>query len=70
VIFKVESGAYVISSYGNWLPGNYEDERTARYAFRFDSRILQELQERINYIDTGEGRPITFADLKATRRDR
>ena len=39
---------FVISSRNCWLPGCYEDERTARYAFRFPDKDLQQMQESVN----------------------
>jgi hypothetical protein len=67
MIHETDDGRYVISTHGCWLPGNYADKRAANYAFRFDDKQLWELQERINYLDTGEGRPITFEDLQKLR---
>ena len=58
---------YVISSQAfGWLPGNYDSERTANYAFRFPISVLQKLQEEINHIDR-EYRTITYEDLKLAR---
>lgn len=59
------NGAWVVAQ-GYWLPGGYEDEATARYACRYPFEVLQELNDRIYRVD-GENRPITRADLKATR---
>lgn len=52
---------YVISAYGVWLPGVYDTERAARYAFRFGDGQLRRLQDSI--------RPgnITFELLKNLR---
>jgi hypothetical protein len=64
MIYPSSSGnGYLISSRGMWLPGVYESERAARYAFRFPDAVLQELTERICHA----GRVITFADLRAER---
>lgn len=57
-IYKTED-RYVISSNQVWLPGSYESERAAKYAFRFPNRILYELQESVN-----PGGVITFAMLQ------
>jgi hypothetical protein len=64
MIHKVGDG-FVISSGGTWLPGSYESERAARYAFRFSADDLQRLQDAANA--RGDG-TITFADLQATRK--
>jgi hypothetical protein len=64
MIHPTRSGdGYVISSRGMWLPGVYETERAARYAFRFPDEVLQDLSERI----CRDGRVITSADLRAAR---
>jgi hypothetical protein len=67
VIFKVDGG-YVISSNNVWLPGSYESERAAKYAFKFSSRVLQRLQDKANERAGGEGGVITFADLQDAGR--
>lgn len=59
MICKVDN-YYVIFSGGSWLPGNYDNEKTARYAFQFSTKILQKLQEEINY----KGKSITLNDLR------
>lgn len=66
VIYKIDGG-FVISSKGTWLPGSYDSERTARYAFRFKDAELHELQTRKNVEAGGIGGAITFKDLKALR---
>lgn len=55
---------YVISSRQCWLPGNYDSERTARYAFRFSNAVLEATEEVVN---KGFQRPITMDDLRATK---
>ncbi len=50
---------FVISSRNQWVPGCYEDERTARYAFRFLDKDLMQLQESVN-----PGGVITFKMLQ------
>lgn len=62
MIYPVDGG-FVISSGGRWLPGIYDTERTARWAFRFSDRQLQDLNDRISHKD-GENRPITADDLR------
>ena len=59
-----ESGAWVISSHDVWLPGSYETEKAARYAFRFDRSQLASLQDQKNEMAGGSGGVITFDDLK------
>lgn len=62
MIYKVECG-YVISSGHRWLPGVFEDEKSARYAFQFPDEILKRLQESVN-----PGGIITSAMLKAAEK--
>lgn len=63
-VHKVE-GAYVISSRHCWLPGCYESERAAKYAFRFPDEVLRTLQESVN-----PGGVITFAMLQDAKKNR
>jgi hypothetical protein len=68
MIHKLESSpGYVISSRQVWLPGIYDSERAARYAFRFDDLTLAGLNDRICHI-RGENRPITMDDLRDSRQ--
>ena len=60
---------YQISSCGGWLPGVYDSERAARYAFRFTGADLQALQDAVNArIADPEQRVITFEMLQEYRR--
>jgi hypothetical protein len=60
----VVKGGYVISSHRVWLPGIYEDERTARYAFRLPDDALQRLQDAANArTPDGTGGTITWGDV-------
>lgn len=59
---------YVISAYGSWLPGAYESERAARFAFRFSYEELQVLQNIVNERAGGVGGNITWEDLKTFSR--
>lgn len=59
---------FVISSNQVWLPGRYESERTAKYAFRFSDEVLQALQTEANKLVGGVGGVITFADLQKARK--
>ena len=56
--------SYGTSAHEVWRPGNYADERAARYSFRFPDEILIELRER--------AKPglITFAMLQQARARR
>jgi hypothetical protein len=56
---------FVISSGGSWVPGVYDSERTARYAFRFEDRDLTALQR-----SQGIGGVITFEMLQKLRRSK
>ena len=68
-IFKVKEGTYVIGSGGVWLPGIYESERAARYAFRFPDDQLRKLQDKINEKEPIEDkRVIAFAMLQELRK--
>lgn len=65
-IHKTDDGGFTISSHDIWLPGVYEDERTARYAFRLPEDVLQGLQDQAN---ARGGGVITWGDLaKAVER--
>ena len=66
MIHQGTDGTFLISSRGCWLPGIYDSERAARYAFRFGDAALQGLSERICRID-GESRAITMDDLREAR---
>jgi hypothetical protein len=62
-IHKLEGGECVIASGGLWLPGTYEDERAARYAFRLPNAALQRLQDNANARAGGMGGVITWGDI-------
>ena len=64
MIYKTDNGSYVISSGGMWLSGAYEDERTAKYAFRFSDADLLNLQNEKNKTTF----IITFNDLQNLRK--
>lgn len=59
------SKCYVIASGGLWLPGSYESERAARYAFKFTNETLVKLRDAA--IARGGDRLITMDDLKKER---
>jgi len=62
-----EGEGYVISSHHKWLPGIYDSERAANYAFRFPIEILQNLTDKICSVP-GESRFITMDDLRLARK--
>jgi len=65
MISKVDNG-FVISSGGLWLPGCYDSERAAKYAFKFSEEDLQALQNEVNAKEPDfEKRVITFEMLQA-----
>jgi hypothetical protein len=66
MIHPDDDGTFTISSHAMWLPGIYDSERAARYAFRFSNETLQQLSDRICAVH-GENRAITTDDLKAAR---
>ena len=45
-IHKLDNGTCVIAAGGIWLPGCYEDERTARFAFRVSDEQKAELRDQ------------------------
>lgn len=63
MIKKLDTGEYVASSHNVWIPGVFEDERTAKYAFKFKNRDLQKLQNKKNLTD----KVIRFKDLQKLR---
>lgn len=40
-----------ISNYGCWIPGVYESEKAAWYAFELDDEVLSKLQDEANKAD-------------------
>ena len=50
------------SAHECWRPGNYADERAAKYSFRFPDEVLIELRDQV------KPEPITFAMLQEARR--
>jgi len=65
MIYKTDNGTYVASSSQVWIPGCFEDERTAKYAFKFTDEQLQNLQNEKNKTT----HIITFTDLQKLRRE-
>ena len=64
MIYETDSGHFVISSGGTWLPGSFESKRAANYGFRFSCDCLQELQDTANDQSNGSGGTITFKELQ------
>lgn len=67
-IYPCEDGTCCISSNQVWLPGVYENERCARYAFRFSDSVLQQLMNEANVREGGVGGTITYGDLKLAKQ--
>lgn len=60
---------FCISAHRCWIPGAYDSERAARYAFRFRDEALIELRDKV--CDENEDfckRVITFEMLQEYRR--
>ena len=64
------NGHYVISAYEVWVPGSYESERAARYAFRFTNEELTAAQAEANERHGGPGGVITFEQLREIKQRR
>lgn len=64
MIHKHTDGTCTASSRNCWIPGVYQDERTAKYAFRFTDAQLQALQDKKNKTTS----VITFKDLQELKR--
>lgn len=65
------NGGYVASSRGVWIPGVFEDERTARFAFRLPDAVLHQLQQEANERAGGRDGLLTWGDLaRASERAR
>ena len=60
---KNVNGEFVASSRGVWIPGVFEDERTARFAFRLADDVLIRLQQAANARAGGCGGVLTWVDL-------
>ena len=63
-VHKQKDGICVISASGTWLPGCYEDEKAAKFAFRISDEAKQGLQDAANL--TGN-QVITWQDIKNYR---
>lgn len=70
MIHKINNG-FAISSGNVWLPGCYESERAAKYAFRFPDDDLRQLQNKVNARETDVSkRMISFEMLQELARER
>ena len=63
-VINSETGrvSFGTSAHECWRPGNYADERAAKYSFRFSDEVLIELRDKV------KPEPITFAMLQEARR--
>lgn len=69
MIHRTDRGDYVISSHQVCMPGAYESERAARYAFRFcDDRLHQAMAKAL--IARGLWASVTFEELRALKATR
>lgn len=50
------------------MPGVYENEKCARYAFRFSDSVLRQLMDEANEREGGAGGTITYKDLKLAKQ--
>jgi hypothetical protein len=65
-IHRLDDGAFVIGADGMWLPGCYEDERAARFAFRVSDDTKATLRDLS--ILRGDG-VITWGDIATAREE-
>lgn len=70
-IHRTSEGQFVAASRGVWIPGVFEDERTARFAFRLPDAVLSRLQGEANIRAGGSGGVLTWGDLaRASEQNR
>lgn len=50
------------------MPGVYENEKSASYAFRFSDPVLQQLMNEANEREGGAGGTITYEDMKFAKQ--
>lgn len=62
-IYALESGSFVASEHGTWIPGSFDTLAAARAAFKVSNARLQALQDRANARAGGVGGTITLEDL-------
>ena len=63
-VHRLDNGTCVIAASGVWLPGCYEDERTARFAFRVSDETKAKLRDQS--LSRGDG-VITWGDIAKAR---
>lgn len=70
-MIRKTGNAFLASSSQMAIPGCYESERAAKYAFRFPNEVLQSLQNEINEKEPDyEKRVISFEMLQNVARRR
>lgn len=68
-MIRKTGNAYVISSHQVAIPGCYDSERAAKYAFSFNDEELHLLQQEVNNKETDhEKRVISFEMLRVLAR--
>tara|TARA_R110000851_G_scaffold327134_1_gene496367 strand:+ start:245 stop:454 length:210 start_codon:yes stop_codon:yes gene_type:complete len=60
-IYKLEDGTFIVSDGDIYLPGYYENERSANFAFKISDEAKQELQDAADF--TGN-RVVAWQDIK------
>ena len=60
MIYRIRDNEFTVSSHGTWLPGVYEDSRTARFALRIAINDLASLWEEVK---NRESNVISWGDL-------
>ncbi len=63
MLYKYSDNTYCISSHRMWLPGVYEDSRAAYRDFKYDNKILSQLQDNANKRSGSDVGIITTKDL-------
>ena len=63
-VHKLDDGTCVIGAGGMWLPGCYENEKAAKFAFKITDEAKAELRDAA--IETGNG-VISWQDIKHYR---
>jgi hypothetical protein len=67
-IHAVKNNKFVISSHQVWMPGAYDNKKTARYAFQFPDEVLRKLQDNANINNGGYDGVITLNDLQQAKK--
>lgn len=66
-VYQTDDGGWVASSYRQWLPGIYADERAARIALQVGPSALSELWQRKGFSENGK--PDGSTDYRLTHDD-